>query len=53
MAQKHPNNHSNFVNSPIPEKILPFVDPETIEATLEKFGTGDVYANRPQSLWMD
>lgn len=27
------------MNSPIPEKILPFVDPETIEATLEKFGT--------------
>ena len=43
MAQKPLKNTQiiiqNFVNSPIPEKLLPFVDPDTIEATLEKFGT--------------
>ncbi|WP_368277608.1 hypothetical protein [Lacticaseibacillus paracasei] len=43
MAQKPLKNTQiiiqNFVNSPIPEKLLPFADPDTIEATLEKFGT--------------
>ncbi|MGD8196377.1 hypothetical protein [Lacticaseibacillus paracasei] len=42
MAQKPLKNTQiiiqSFVNSPIPEKLLPFADSDAINATLAKFG---------------